>query len=117
MRPFDPEVAQQRSALRGLLLKAHRAGHPAAARVADPVVADEAVPVAEGRLLHEGREPVRADPGVGQDHRLAGPAGLVLELDPVHQGPFHQRSGGGDQAGGGQAGPDELGVEDVGVGA
>jgi hypothetical protein len=81
--PLDPEVAQQRLALGGLLLNAHRAGHPAAAGVADPVVADQAVLVEEGRFLHQGQEPVRADAGVGQHHRLAGPADLVLELTPA----------------------------------
>jgi hypothetical protein len=88
VRPLDPEVAHERAAVGGLIGDADRPGRAAAARVADAVVAEQAVAFGQGRFLHQALEPVRAHAGVDQHHRLPHSPDLVVQLDAVEGGPF-----------------------------
>jgi hypothetical protein len=78
---LDAEVAHERVAVGRLLSDADGAGDPAAAGVADAVVADQAVAAGQRRLPQQRPEPLGTDARVDQHDRLTAPPDLVLELD------------------------------------
>ena len=77
--------------MRGLPGEADRTGQTNAPCIARAVVTDQAVAVAESRLLEQRSEEIRTDAGVHQHNRLAGTADLVFQLDPVDRCPPHCR--------------------------
>jgi len=74
--------------VRRLLRDADRTRHTAAARIADAIVAEYAVPVSKGWLLHKGREPTGEDAGMHQHDGLPGSPYLVREFDAFENCPI-----------------------------
>ena len=89
VRPLDPQVAHERAEVRRLLGDADRSRQPAAARVADPMVGQYAVPTGQGGFVQERCVPASEDSSVDEHNRLTVPSDVVLELDAVETSPTH----------------------------
>jgi hypothetical protein len=98
VRAFDAELAHEEPAVLRMVGHGDRPCDLAAAAEPRTVIAEQAVPIGERRLVQERFRPHRAHAPVDQNDRLPGSPQLVLELEPVdgrsrhllHESPLSQ---------------------------
>jgi hypothetical protein len=99
VRPRDPEVAQERQAVGGLLRDARRPGGPRTLAVAAPMVGDQAMTAGQRRLREQRGEGVGDDAALNHHYRLARASLRVGQLGPIDARSMHARHGHGPPLG------------------
>src|SRR5262245_23045383 len=90
MRPGDAEVSEQRAAISSLLRYRERISGTGTARKAAAVIRDHAIVVGDAGLSQQGKEPIREDAAVNQQHRLPRALHLILHLHTVEIDMLHR---------------------------